>query len=114
LRNALFHFQHRNHEVVVIQIMTPDEVSFPFEESICFRDIECQQNRFETDPKAIRDEYQAQLKHHLQSIEQLCSHIRADYLFTTTDQEIAVVVNSFLDRRHGRASGRNHAVGDVV
>ncbi len=79
LRTVLSHFRHRNHEIIVIQVMTTDEVNFPFHDSFCFCDMESKQTRFEADSALIRREYQAQLAHHLGCIEQICNHAQADY-----------------------------------
>lgn len=111
LRTVLSHFRHRNHEIIVIQVMTADEVNFPFHDSLCFCDLESEQTRFEADSALVRREYRTQLAYHLGCIEQICNHAQADYLFTTTDQEVSEVVNSLLARRSGRAASSNHSRG---
>lgn len=112
LRDVLSHFQHRNHELVVIQVMTPDEVNFPFADSLRFRDVESHNHVYEADSSAIRREYMSQLNKHLLSIRQICQQVQADYVFTTTDDDVADTINSFLESRHRRSSFVNNSRGN--
>jgi uncharacterized protein (DUF58 family) len=114
LRSALFHLQHRHHEIVVIQVLAPDELDFPFNDSLCFRDMECKSQLFDVDTLAIRNEYRSQLTQHLKEIEQACCQVQADYLLTTTDQEVPNVLTAFLARRYGRTAGGLDPRGGTV
>lgn len=114
LRDVLSHFQHRNHELIVLQVLATDEVNFPFADSLRFRDLEGDQQFFEADSLAIRQEYKSQLEKHLQSIKQICRQVQADYVFTTTDDDIADVVNSFLGSRLRISTFVNDSRGSSV
>ncbi len=105
LRSALFHLRHRHHEMVVVQVLASDEVEFPFHDSLCFRDMEGNNQLFDVDSLAIRREYHSQFTQHLKSIELACCQVQADYLLTTTDQDIPAVLSPFLARRYGRLAG---------
>lgn len=114
VRDVLSHFQHRNHELIVMQVLAPDEVNFPFSESLRFRDLECHQQLFEADSIAIRQEYKTQLGNHLASIKQICNQFQSDYVFTRTDDDIADVINSLLENRHRRSAPVNSSRGNSV
>jgi uncharacterized protein (DUF58 family) len=114
LRDVLSHFQHRNHELIVMQVMASDEVNFPFADSLRFRNLEGHQQFFEADSLAIRQEYKSELNKHLQSIKQICSQVQADYVFTTTDDDIAEVVNTFLESRQRRSTLVSDSRGNSV
>jgi uncharacterized protein (DUF58 family) len=114
LRDVLSHFQHRNHELIVVQVMASDEFHFPFADALRFRDLESDQQFYEADSSAIRQEYKSQLDKHLQSIKQICRQVQADYVFTTTGDDIADVVNSFLESRHRRSTFVNDSRGSSV
>ncbi|MFN7877148.1 MAG: DUF58 domain-containing protein [Pirellula sp.] len=113
-RDVLSHFQHRNHEMIVMQIMAEDEVHFPFADSLRFRDLEGDQQFYEADTSAIRREYKSQLDNHLQSIKQICRQFQADYVLTTTGDDIADVINHFLESRHRRSNFVNDSRGSSV
>ena len=38
--NGLGRLQHQGHEIVIFQILDPDEIDLPFDDSMLFRDIE--------------------------------------------------------------------------
>lgn len=104
LQHALHHLRHRNHEVVVLHVLAPEELHFPFDESIRFRDLEGQSESFDVDPQAIRREYLQQLQDHLDAVKRACHHVEADYLLTTTDQSVPDVLTSYLATRLHRTS----------
>ncbi|MBX3416135.1 MAG: DUF58 domain-containing protein [Pirellulaceae bacterium] len=106
LQHALHHLRHRHHEVLVVQVLAPEEVSFPFNDAIRFRDLERCSGSMDVDPPAIRREYLRQLQAHLEAVKQACHQIEADYLMTMTDQPVADVLTNYLAARFGKQSNR--------
>lgn len=114
LRDALSHLRHRNHELIVLQVLARDEIHFPFSDSLRFRNLEDGQQFYEADSSAIRREYKSQLDKHLQSIKQICRQVQADYVLTTTGDDVADVVNHFLESRNRRSTFVNDSRGSSV
>lgn len=103
LQHALYHLRHRNHEIVVMHVLADEEVNFPFSESIRFCDLEGFDEWMDIDPPAIRSEYLRQLQQHLSAVKQACHQVAADYLLTTTEQNVADVVINYLATRTGNS-----------
>ncbi|MBL8853980.1 MAG: DUF58 domain-containing protein [Planctomycetaceae bacterium] len=103
LQHALYHLRHRNHEIVVMHVLADEEVNFPFSESIRFCDLEGLDEWMDIDPPAIRREYLRQLQQHLSAVKQACHQVAADYLLTTTEQNVADVVINYLATRTGNS-----------
>ncbi|HMP78926.1 MAG TPA: DUF58 domain-containing protein [Pirellulaceae bacterium] len=106
LMHALHHLRYRHHELIVCQVLAPEEVNFPFDAATRFRDLEGNQDHCDVDPQAVRREYLRQVQAHLSEIRQACHQVEADYLLTTTDQPVDDVLIDFLAARHGRCAGR--------
>ena len=54
---ALYHFSHRGHEVIVLHTMADEELTFPFKKFNHFEDLEILDNRIEIDPRSIKSQY---------------------------------------------------------
>jgi uncharacterized protein (DUF58 family) len=83
--NALKHFRHRKHEVIVFHILDPMEKSFAFENDAMFFDIETG-HRIPVQPWHIRSEYQSAVSDFLESFKRGCRENRIDYAPMDTDQ----------------------------
>lgn len=106
LQHAMHHLRHRHHEVLVVQVLAPEEVSFPFSDSIRFCDLEGSGEPIDVDPGAIRSEYLRQLRTHLGAVRQACHQIAADYLLAKTDKSVADVLTNYLASRFGKQAHR--------
>ncbi|MBL8892813.1 MAG: DUF58 domain-containing protein [Planctomycetaceae bacterium] len=102
LQHALFHLRHRHHEIVVMHVLADEEVNFPFSDTMRFRDLEGVESWLDVDPQAIRRDYLRQLQDHLLAVKQACHQVAADYLLTTTDQNVADVLIDYLATRCGK------------
>ena len=102
LLSALQHFRHRHHEVLLFQILDPDELSFPFRNWSEFRDLELPDQSLRMDPARVREGYLAALREFLDELKHGCGQMSIDLvsLDTTTpfDQALAL----YLARRAWR------------
>lgn len=95
---GLDHLRFARQDVVVIQVLDPFELDFPFEGQIFFDGLEgagealCQ-------PRRLRQDYLESLKGHIVSIRAACERNRADYLLVRTDQPLEVALAGFLHSR---------------
>jgi hypothetical protein len=84
LVRALHHFRYRKHEVIVLHVMAEEERSFPFEGQMEFRDLEASFQDLQLDARSIRAEYLDELRQFVDTIEEGCGRMRADYVPVST------------------------------
>jgi uncharacterized protein (DUF58 family) len=75
---GLKHFRHRQHEVIVFQILDPYERSFAYKGEARFKDMETGRELL-TDPWQIRKDYMARLDEYLSDISRTCRDSQIDY-----------------------------------
>lgn len=98
LVNALHHFRHRHHEVLVLHILADEELNFPFKDFTRFRDLEGI-SAMQTDPRALRASYLEQIRLFLESIKTGCGRIGADYVPMNTAVPFDQALAAYLTRR---------------
>lgn len=96
--DGLKHFRYRGSDVIVFQILDPDELKFPFEHAARFRDMETQEEVMAV-PGAVREEY-------LERMQQLIAFYRRelqlagiDYCLLDTSQPLELGLMSYLMSR---------------
>lgn len=104
LQRALHHLHFRNHEVLLLQVLSSDELEFPFQEAHRFRDLEDGLADCDVDPTAIRRQYLAAVTQHLSAIRQACHQVNAEYLLTSTEEDSGTVLVDFFAQRSGLPS----------
>ena len=95
---ALKHFRHRKHEVVVIQVLDPAEVSFPFDDITRIEDMETDRE-ITSDPRAFRATYLDELAKFLDAMRLGCRSAQIDYVVAQTDQRFDLFLGTYLARR---------------
>lgn len=98
IADGLAHFRHSAHEVIAFHVMTPDELSFPYERITRFRDAEGTM-RFITQPRFVRDRYLDRLAKFRKGVRQACLERGASYQFACTDHPYPQLLLSYLERR---------------
>jgi uncharacterized protein (DUF58 family) len=98
---GLKHFRHRRHEVVVLHVLDPAELEFPFNEPTLFRGLE-QLPDVLTDPKSLKRAYLDEFGHFLQAVRKGCRAQHMDYLLLRTDQSLEVALSGYLAARMSR------------
>ncbi|MBI2478972.1 MAG: DUF58 domain-containing protein [Planctomycetia bacterium] len=101
--NGLRHLRHRQHDLAVLQILDPAELSLPFDRPTLFHGLEGMPE-LTTHPRAIRAAYQAELDSFLKQIKRGCLDNSIDYRLISTDHSFDVALSAFLSSR--RARGR--------
>ena len=90
------------HDLVVFQILAPEETQFDFRTWSMFRSLENQSDRVKLDPASIRDAYLANLREHLEKLEDAVTSIGGDYARVSTEQNKADVLTHFLRSRRAK------------
>lgn len=112
LATALKVVRGRGHDVIVLQILAPEELNFDFRHWSSFQSLEVAGQRIRLDPAAVRQHYLQRLREFLDQLEESVIGIGADYLRTSTGQELAETLALFLRSRaaRGRAAGGQRRV----
>ena len=105
---GLAHYTHARHDVMVFQLMDPDELTFPFKRWHRFDCLEVADNRQLIDPVQLRKSYLQHLEQYRNDLRTACRRQRVDLVELTTDQPYADALAAYLARRHylARRSGR--------
>jgi uncharacterized protein (DUF58 family) len=95
---ALKHFRHKKHEVIVLQILDPAELTFPFDDVNCIADMETNREVI-SDPRAFRKAYLEEFERFLEVIRRGCLEGQIDYGLAQTDKPFAAFLGEYLARR---------------
>jgi uncharacterized protein (DUF58 family) len=98
---GLKHFRHRRHEVIVMHVLDPAELDFPFQQSTLFRGLE-QLPEVLIEPRAIRKAYLREFNNFIREIKKGCRRHQIDYVPLRTDQSLEVVLSTYLASRDRR------------
>lgn len=96
LLNALASFRHARNEVVVFQILDPDELDFPFRNRTEFRSLELSSDRRQLDANYLRQSYLQNFEGFRQQLNRGCGRQKIDLVTATTDQGYADTIANFL------------------
>jgi uncharacterized protein (DUF58 family) len=95
---GLKHLRHRRHEVIVMHVLDPAEMDFPFDQLTLFHGLE-QLPDVLTDPRALRKAYLAEFGRYLRRLQAGCRVQAIDYVPLRTDQPLEVVLSRYLASR---------------
>lgn len=98
MMTGLKHLRHRRHEVVVMHVLDPAEVEFPFDEITLFRGLEHLPDAL-VEPRALRSAYLAEFGRYLHKLKAGCRAQAIDYVPLRTDQSLEVALSSYLASR---------------
>jgi uncharacterized protein (DUF58 family) len=95
LLEALRHFRHRRHEVVVFHVLHDDELNFPFQDNTLFRGLEIPAELL-TEPRALRKSYLEALERFLSKVRRICASCGIDYVQVNTKTPLDAVLSAYL------------------
>ena len=101
LAAGLKHFRHRRHDVVLLHVLDPAELEFPFRGPTEFKGLE-EFPEVQADPAVIRRAYLRELNAYRQSLEQACRRENIDYFLLRTDQPLDLALTHVLATRQRR------------
>jgi uncharacterized protein (DUF58 family) len=107
LTNALQHLRHRRHEVLLFQVLAPEEEEFPFRRPCRFRNLEQQNDRLLVDPAAMRKAYLEKFNAFRAAVQERALAMGADYHRASTALPHDRTLLDFLAARTSR--GRSAA-----
>jgi uncharacterized protein (DUF58 family) len=101
LIEAFHHLRHKRHEVIVLQIMAQDELSFPFRKFSLFENLEQANQRLKLDPAIARATYLENLARHLKKLKDATDAMRIGYALFNTQVPVDQTLTAYLARRMG-------------
>lgn len=101
LSQAMEQLRAAKHEVLFFQILDPDEVDFPFEGRIQFRDLEDESNEHIVDARPLRDRYLKRYLDHQTALRAACRRSRVDHIVMQTNQPFLVTLQQYFTWRRG-------------
>lgn len=102
LQQVLKQLQHAHHEVLLFQIVAPEEEEFPFSRPTQFRNLEREGHRLLVDPHRLRAVYLEQYQKFLSELTAITARGGIDYCKLTTTRPYTQALGEFLDARTRR------------
>lgn len=101
LRNGLARLRHDRHEVILMQVLDPDELEFPFRNFWRFRGLEGEQTSL-CDTSLLRQTYLKNIARHELGLAEMCRALGMERTRFLTEQPLDEALLTFLRRRELR------------
>jgi uncharacterized protein (DUF58 family) len=101
LETQLGYLRSRGHDVVLLRVLDPTEVTFEFADPAMFEDLESGRELY-VDPDSVRKTYLESFAEHQQAIQKTCANLGIDYYQLTTDQPLELALFDFMHARMRR------------
>jgi uncharacterized protein (DUF58 family) len=98
---GLKHLRHRRHDVIVLHILDPAELDFPFQQVTMFKGLEAL-GEVVTEPRSLQAAYKREIQAFLRRIRAGCRASQIDYVTIRTDEPLDAVLRTFLAARRKR------------
>ncbi len=95
---GLKHLRHRRHEVILLHVLDPAELDFPFQRTTLFRGLEELPNVL-AEPRTLRKAYLEEFGRYVRRLKKGCRMHQIDYVPMRTDQSLEVALSSYLASR---------------
>ncbi|MCH9656778.1 MAG: DUF58 domain-containing protein [Planctomycetes bacterium] len=99
LTTVLKQLRHDRHEVLVFQIVAPEEEEFPFSKPTQFRSLERNGHRQLVDPHQLRARYLEQYQEFCETLSRQCGSVNVDFLKFRTTDPYHLALGAFLNQR---------------
>jgi uncharacterized protein (DUF58 family) len=98
IKKGLRHLRYRKHEVILLQVLDPQEIEFPFEDVTLFKGLE-ELGQLLTEPRALREGYLEQMRLFTADLKKLCRGMNIDLTRFVTSEPLDVSLSQFLANR---------------
>jgi hypothetical protein len=98
LRHVLEQYRFRGHDVLVFQILAPEELTFPFRRDAFFQDLELH-TRLQVNPNTVRKAYLQEFQVFMDQLRQAMTDIGVDLMTFSTSDDLGQVLAYHLRRR---------------
>lgn len=97
---GLRQLRHGRNEIMLLHLMDPHELQFPFQRMTMFEGLEDYPELL-ANPNTLREAYLAEVKTFIQRVKKQCRNNRIDYMLVDTSRRFDVVLTEFLAQRTG-------------
>ena len=91
----------RRHDILLVHLLDPAEIAFPYTENTVFEGFEGE-GRLRIEPGRIKKTYFEELKNHVKSVRNAAREMRMDHLLIVTDSSLAEILSAYLLSRSAR------------
>jgi uncharacterized protein (DUF58 family) len=102
LTAALQQFRHARHEVILLQVVAPEEEEFPYSRPTQFRSLERAGHRVLVDPHRLRAIYRQQYQAFERELAERCGNAGVDYVKLLTSEPYQKSLGAYLASRTRR------------
>jgi uncharacterized protein (DUF58 family) len=99
LMKGLQHLRHRNHEVVLLHVLAPEELEFPYKRLTQFRNLELRDSKVLVDTRRLREDYLRNFENFRNELKQRAGKLHVDYHLLRTDDPVDRALGIYLSRR---------------
>ena len=96
--DAVSELRNRGNEIIVMHLLDPAELEFPFDEASSFQDMESD-DRMPVVPELLRDQYRALIAAHTAELSRLLGDNGIDYVLLDTSRPLENALFDYLARR---------------
>jgi uncharacterized protein (DUF58 family) len=98
LKESLQQYVYHGHDVLVCQILAPEELTFPFRRDAIFQDLELN-HRLQINPNALRKAYLTEFRTFMDQLQSAMTDIGVDLMTFSTGDDLGEVLAYHLRRR---------------
>jgi uncharacterized protein (DUF58 family) len=98
LETHLGYLRSQGHEVVVLRILDPAEIAFPFDEAAMFLDLETGRELY-VDPEGVRQTYRRRFAEHAAALAGTCNRLGIDLVELPSDRPLELALFDLLNSR---------------
>jgi uncharacterized protein (DUF58 family) len=109
LKRTLEQFAYRGHDVVVAQVLAPEELTFPFRREAFFQDLELHA-RMQVNPNSVRKAYLKEFQAFMDQLRQAMTDIGVDLMTFSTADDLGQMLTYYLSRRAAMKNPHRAAV----
>ncbi len=109
LKHVLELYRFRGHDVIVMQIVAPEELTFPFRKESFFQDLELHR-RMQVNPNTLRKAYLKEFQTFMDSLREAMADIGVDLMTFSTSDDLGEVLAYHLRRRAAMKNPHRAAV----
>lgn len=98
---GLKHLRHRRHDVILMHVLDPAELDFPFRRTTLFKGLE-QMPQVLVEPQALRRAYLDAFGEFVRELQKGCRMLQMDYVPLRTDRSLETALTGYLASRSKR------------
>jgi uncharacterized protein (DUF58 family) len=99
--SGLKHLRYKRHDMILMNVMDPYELEFPFKDATLFEGLE-EYPELLVEPRALRQRYLEEVTQFQATLKKGCRGLMADYVLMNTGEPLDVALSAYLATRNVR------------